>query len=239
MRRLLLPVGLAWVGGLAGLYVGAAVTPPGSGLAGPAGAVACGMIGAVLGLVAGAAAAWKLPQALMPAVSNVVAGLAIAGFVVFGMSIMRAWTNRPGGAEAPSAEPAFFAVSASRPDADDGSTFVRIEVDGARGTFRMVSRKQPGQPTCRGAVGAPERTVLVDALRRLDALDAQATQCQDDTRPVMTLEWSLFPSEPGRSARVTEACIAAHPEFTALYVPLENLAFGAEARPGALVCGPP
>jgi hypothetical protein len=87
-RRILLPFCLAWILGVAGIYVGALLTPDGSGLAGPAVALSYGVAGVISGAVVGIAAAWRMTERRLQPIFTAVMTAALLIFVVLGVAVI-------------------------------------------------------------------------------------------------------------------------------------------------------
>ncbi len=215
---------------------------PDSGLAGPAILLAAAAIGVALGALAGGLAAWRLPDAvvrpLFPValVAAVLAGGLLAAQVQRGR---RARTARE--AVGTAAVMAPFTAGAVSHRADDGSTFMDIDVDGAGDTFTMTVRGRPGHPRCEGRVPAARHAAILEVVRTADGrLARYASPCTplvgDVTR---TLRWSLpRAGRPPREVQLTTACAGVYSEFDGLYAALDSLAFSAAATEGALTCEP-
>lgn len=232
----MLPLCLTITGGIGGLFAGAASVPDGSGLAGPATVVWAGGLGGALGFAAGLVAlSWLPPSGARTATlaSTVLALVAVAAVAVaFTMERRRAETEA---AAAAARDAAVFHVEVTRPRPGDGSTFTRIAVDGARAAFDMARRGAPDSDRCAGPVTEADRLRVLDALRRLDSLVARVPDACTAGDTLMIVRWSLPDARAGtRTINVTPACERSHGEFTALYVPLEGIAFSAASAPA---CG--
>lgn len=241
-RRVLLALCLVWLGGVAGLFAGAASAPAGSGLAGSAMVLVYGIAGAVIGAIAGALAGWKLSrEALRPVLAAAVV-LSLTAAIAIGVMVVRQQKARETSAAAEAAsQRAPFSVSLVTHRPDSGATFIDIAIDGERDTFVMTSRQKPGRPVCRGGLNQSQHAEVLDALRRLDAMFAKETAvCAAAGEVLLTFRWTL--PEGGGIARevgLTPECDQAHTEFTALYVPIEKVAFSAENNAGRLQCDEP
>lgn len=104
VRRIVLTLAAAWIGGVAGLCVGAAMVPDGSGLAGPAIAFAYGLFGLGIGALAGVAAAWTLSEERLRPVFTVT--MTVALLILTVLSVVVIFQLRNGNPTEPAATPA-------------------------------------------------------------------------------------------------------------------------------------
>ncbi len=221
------------------MFAGAAAVPEGRGLAGPATVFGYGVFGVALGVVGGGVAAWKLSAgAVRPMFNASLALLLVAGIAIAVSAVRQQRARGARAADEAASTQAPFSLSVVEDYAESGSTFIRMEIDGARDTFVMTSRKKPGNPTCRGAFDAQQRARVLDALRRADdLLQRQPELCGSAEKANVTYRWTL-PERGGgeRQVRVTPACAN---ELTGLYVGVESIAFTAENMPDRATCEEP
>ena len=242
IRRRLLLICLAWSGAAAGLLAAAAAVA-GTGLAGPPAVLAAGLAGLIVGSVAGVAGARRFSDRTVRWLTPLAGLLAVSlGFAV-GVQVHRGRVARTANLAADvTGRTTPFQAAATAPRADDGSSFVEIEVDGAHDTFAMTVRDRPGQPRCRGEVTAARHLALLDAVRAADArLTREPSACTPLVGEIIrTFRWRL-PERGGhlREVAVTPACAGAYGEFERLYAELDGLAFAAASTAGALICDLP
>jgi hypothetical protein len=242
IRRRLIPICLAWSGTAAGLLAGTAAVA-GNGLAGPPAVLAAGLLGLVVGSVAGLAGAKHFSGRAVRWLAPAAGLLAVSLAAALALQIHRGRAAHTAIITADVAgRTAAFQASATAPRADDGSSFVEIEVDGAHDTFAMTVRHRPGQPKCRGEVSAARHLALLEAVRAADArLTREPSACTPLVGEIIrTFRWRL-PERGGhpREVAVTPACAGAYGEFERLYAELDGLGFAAASTAGALICDLP
>ncbi len=243
IRRVLLPFCLAWVGGVGGLFGGGAAVAAGDALAGPASALGWAAIGAAAGALAGSVAAWRLPAPALRVLFLVALLASLGAAALLAGQIQRGRRARLVHAESDAAaRRAPFSAAAVSHRPDDGSSFIDIDVDGAKDTFVMTARNRPGHPRCRGTVAADRHAALVDAVRTAEArIVRNPSPCTPVVGDVIrTFRWSL-PERGGsvREVQLTAACAGVYSEFDGLYAALDSLAFSADGTAGALTCEAP
>jgi hypothetical protein len=242
IRRRLLPICLAWSGTAAALLAAAAAVA-GNGLAGPPAVLAAGLAGLVVGWVAGVAGAKHFSDRTIRWLAPLAGLLAVSLASALGVQIHRGRVARTARIAADVAgRTTSFQAAATAPRADDGSSFVEIEVDGAHDTFAVTLRDRPGQPRCRGEVTGARHLALLEAVRAADArLTREPSACTPLVGEIIrTFRWTL-PERGGhlREVAVTPACAGAYGEFERLYAELDGMAFAAASTAGALICDVP
>jgi hypothetical protein len=215
----------------------------GDGLAGPPAVLAAGLGGLIAGSVAGLVGAKRLSDRTVRWVAPLAGLLAVSLGSALGVQIHRGRAARSANLTADLAgRTASFQAAATAPRADDGSSFVEIDVDGAHDTFAVTLRDRPGQPRCRGEVTAARHLALLEAVRAADArLTREPSACTPLVGEIIrTFRWRL-PERGGhlREVAVTPACAGAYGEFERLYAELDGLGFAAASTAGALICDLP
>jgi hypothetical protein len=159
---LLLP-SLAWAGLVVGTVVGSSRVPEGSGLAGPAIALAYGVMGMAFSLVLGGLFTWRAPHLLLQLATAVavVVAVAAAGLVAWRFVAARQERMVAAGLDVPLPPPAGFRIDSRVSEADEMRRYRELSVDADAWSARWVA-VGPEAVTCRARLVFAE----ADALRR-------------------------------------------------------------------------
>ncbi len=238
--RLLLIISLALIGLSAGTWVGGHfLVPEGSGLAGAPMALGYGLLGAIVLLVVGFVAAFRLRGSSL---SNVALISAIVATLVYGALTYRWMLNAAASREPDTA----FAVAGEfnatmeRLDISDPYLFVKMEVDSRNRQWTQTG-PAPDHAICSAKINAKTLTGMRVALDNLAAMsETDFTACRAPPGPaIKRLSWDLKDAQipqdlPGFAPKgrldISAACAQNHEVVARALALIENASTTATSK---------
>jgi hypothetical protein len=217
---LILSLSLAVCGLALGTVVGGRFfVPAGQGLAGPAEALAYGVLAALGGVVLGVMVAFVLRGALLKTLTLVsfVLAAGVVAYVAYAMRVNRAELDAYMDEQISGLPPFVLTVLHSADAA--GRPFASVTYDGGRNTLSLT---RTDGSVCSGRIppAGREKAALLGAIRNVELVLANTPVPCTDGGPVLhEFEFSVeeaLPPNTTASAAVTQACLAEHPELQGL-----------------------